>query len=394
MKKTKLLLILFALSLHNLWADPVMLITALGDIKFVDPQGKTLKEINLGTIGEDIEVADQTLRISHGRDLQGHLTTMIYQSPDGEAPTNISLWLFGKKIDLKDGAVLTIRSSKDTSATSFKTGVLGSVTVDGKALDPSSEFNFSYGEKTPQEPELTLAEQEELILPTTEVKNSDPDVETPQADLSMDVPEILDPVIKASVLQIIGKVESIDTETSSTRALIKGDSLTQGMILRTDASGTAILQLIQGSGTWLEPNTEVEIQTLSNSEGKSAVILVVHKGHIVSALEDVDHSLTSYKIKTHHGIVEAKGTLFSIINKDEKITSQVADGMVQLYNEDGTYNFSLESGFGVTLDGNDLTPESLSVAERKRISQVRNIIREQLGLAPTETKLAALSPLQ
>ena len=108
----------------------------------------------------------------------------------------------------------------------------------------------------------------------------------------------------------------------------KGMTLYEGDILKTQDDGKAEVFFYTGSKTRIANGTEIVFQ---NDENKQTKGIFLNVGQIWNQIRKGD----KFEVESIHGVASVKGTEFDIANNGDQMNLWVAEGLVQLKNEQG-----------------------------------------------------------
>ncbi len=127
----------------------------------------------------------------------------------------------------------------------------------------------------------------------------------------------------ATLIEIAGAVESI-SHNELWQGVANGDQVGEGQILRTGAESSATLVFYDGSRMVLGPDTEIVINKLDGSWGKSLKAEIEQvSGKTTNSVVPLQGWGSYYRVQTPTGMTNVLGTVFSV-SVDESGTTRVA----------------------------------------------------------------------
>jgi len=172
--------------------------------------------------------------------------------------------------------------------------------------------------------------------------------------------------VPATVTSIQGDVVVTDADGKPVQ-VTQGSKLPAGDSIRTGANGTVGLTLTPGSGTVVQPNSQVKISSLDFNKGADGsnnrkIELNLRNGALISTLFKKDgHS--DFRVTTPYGVAAAKGTSWAVIVSGTTLTVEVANGIVTVTNAAGQIIATLPAGKGYDSTTGKITTLPQSVVD-------------------------------
>lgn len=305
-----------------------LVLNSAGDLEVQDSAGKVVAMLENGTIGEKIQVENQKLKISFGRDLKGQTTLIIY--PDPENPQSLTLKCLGQETKISSDSVLTIRTTTDLSGVEYQAGVLGSVSVAGQTLGKGQSIRMQNGSVVTREM-VTAAQpprSSETVVVATPGSPAAPQP-VPEVPVSVNISPETGEYVGARSRVVTGEVyvappgtDPISMMSGGHRppSLKSGDAIPEGSTLQTAPNSTAVLTLFPGTAIMVEPNTQVTFTNLqfrkappAGEAGKEAR-MDLKTGGIVFRIEEKDRKNMDFQIRTPLAVAAARGTRGRVIH--------------------------------------------------------------------------------
>jgi hypothetical protein len=308
-----------------------LVLNSAGDLEVQDASGKIVATLENGTIGQKVQVENQKLKISFGRDLKGQTTLIIY--PDPESPQSLTLKCLGQEAKISSDSVLTVRTTTDLSGVEYQAGVLGSVSIAGQSLGKGQSVRMQNGSVIA--PETVAAVQPPQARTTTETvvvaTPGSPEAQQPipEVPVSVNISPETGEYVGARSRVVTGEVylappgtDPVSMMSSGHRppALKSGDAIPEGSTLHTAPNSTAILTLFPGTAITVEPNTQVTFTNLqfrksppAGEAGKEAH-MDLKTGGIVFRIEEKDRKNMDFQIRTPLAVAAARGTKGRVIH--------------------------------------------------------------------------------
>lgn len=128
MKATFLVCLIAAFSISTLFAQGVQVLTNPQTNKLEVRSGQEVKyALDLGTVGQEVTVGDQTFKLSFGKGLSGKPVVMIYGDP--AKTSSISANVFGRPVALTKLASLVVELDGSGQPESVQAGPVGEVKI-------------------------------------------------------------------------------------------------------------------------------------------------------------------------------------------------------------------------------------------------------------------------
>jgi hypothetical protein len=112
-----------------------------------------------------------------------------------------------------------------------------------------------------------------------------------------------------ALAQIPGKAEPVQ--------ITENQALPAGTVITTGSSGEVYLQPFSGTVTTIKPNSELKIETLSETKSDGVVtkqksLLNLKSGNVVSNIDPAKKGVNDYSVRTPKGVAAARGTAYAV----------------------------------------------------------------------------------
>ncbi len=162
-------------------------------------------------------------------------------------------------------------------------------------------------------------------------------------------------ITQATVARVTGAA-TVTLPDGSTVALTEGMKVPQGATIKTGADGDVYLETHKGYVTSIKKDSEVGVDELSvQSEGgkvtAEVTTLNLKSGNLVAKLDPSKKAVNQYAVRTPKGVAAARGTIFTMSYKNQKVTIAVVNGVVSVV-APGLFNAN-RGGFFSSLSGHN-----------------------------------------
>ena len=292
----------FLISASFALAATKLSINTAGELNIADTNGKEVKTLTQGSVGDIVRADNQSFKISYGKDLQGNATIILYADPAN--PASVKINFQDKNINLSKDAVLTIVI--DSAGSILQSGVLGQVMVENEKMAPSSNMRISNSGTlmASATPIVPVQEQPSVQIPVTS---------TPANRLS--APSVASG--PAVVSYVTGKVY-ISQNGGPEVPMTDMSEIKPGTIIRTGDDGNVSFHPFPDVSTTVIKNSIFTIRELAyNPTGEAGkpdrrLLGFLSTGKLINVLDTKDNGITNYQIQTPIQIFTAVGTRFVV----------------------------------------------------------------------------------
>jgi len=145
--------------------------------------------------------------------------------------------------------------------------------------------------------------------------------------------------------------------------ITSGNALPAETWVQTGTSGTAVLDLADGSRVRVRPNTQLQVGKLTLDENLQRVVLIdVQRGGIDTEVKAAAAG-SSFQVRTAYGTAGVRGTIFRI-SADDEARLETLEGLVVLEGSAGTVEVAAGKGSRVGPDGMPSAPVDLADGPR------------------------------
>jgi hypothetical protein len=277
----------------------------LGELTATDANGKIIKSLAQGSVGEIVRDGKASFKVSYGKDLQGNCTAIIYADPANPQPINLTYQ--DKNIVISKEAVLTI--ILDGNGAILQSGVLGQVKVANEAMKPSSN--------------LRISKSGTVMAATTPITP----VQIPANGKNLSA--AAETTSQIVVSNVTGKV-FVSQDNGAEAPMNDLSQLKVGSTIRTGDNGNVALHLFPSTTTTLYKNSTLTIKEYSFTNGNGSIdrrfVGVLSKGKVLNNLDVKGKGTTFYQVQTPHQSFTAMGTNFLVTVNDTS-----SDSSIQVY---------------------------------------------------------------
>ncbi len=169
----------------------------------------------------------------------------------------------------------------------------------------------------------------------------------------------------AEVVHAYGSVSVTRLSTETAIALISGENLAAGDVVRTGAQSSATLRFVDGARVLLRPDSELKIERLAQSRAGASTTLRLERGSADSAVPPVSSARgasapSRYEMRTPQANLGVRGTDFRTAAEGGTTRVEVLEGRVGARAGSGNAAARSESlvgaGFGAVSAAGGMTP--------------------------------------
>ena len=133
------------------------------------------------------------------------------------------------------------------------------------------------------------------------------------------------------VTLLVGDVTATSPD-GTVGALDRGDQVEVGTIIKTGATGRAVVIMTDSSAIRIAANSIVTISLMDDQggNGKSRVNIDITEGSVGALIDRARNRDIDFSIQTPQGVASARGTFYAVVVKDGETWTRVKHGRVAL----------------------------------------------------------------
>ncbi|MDR1192545.1 MAG: FecR family protein [Verrucomicrobiales bacterium] len=307
----------------------------LGELVITDNDGKVVKTMTQGSVGEIVRADEQSFKVSYGKDLQGNANIIVYANP--EQPQALTIGYKDKTIKISKEAVLTM--ALDSNGVVLQSGILGQITVDNEKMAPSSLLRVSNSGTVITGGTPVASAKSVSAMPTASAglapvaSSADPLPASVTAAPASPVRVARSGATKPEVGIVIGRAY-ISNDGSTEQPLTADSEIKIGSIIRTEPGSTATLYFFPDTETLLLEKSTLTVRDYKYDPTPDSpnrhLVLFLSTGKIQNDLDVKGKGTTHYQVDTPSQNFVAIGTNFLVTVDDNEQTAfvQVYEGIV------------------------------------------------------------------
>ena len=156
-----------------------------------------------------------------------------------------------------------------------------------------------------------------------------------QAEAQPSTPPEEPPVLQYVLEDVTGNVQVLPTGGGTAQPGTEGQALRIGDSVATDPGASAVLALNEQTNVRVNPGTEVTLAKLEGDpDGKFASLLKLIKGDILSQVQDLKLTHSTYEVDSGGVVCGVRGTVFEVVARGGDVSTVTQQGTVAVRTAD------------------------------------------------------------